>query len=159
MKTPLVMLFVFGCLAAVQAQPTNSFPLWPNGAPGALGSTEKDIPTLTPVWPDSSKATGAAVVICPGGGYAGLAVYEGEHYARFLAEQGIAGFVLKYRLAPAGYHHPAMLQDAARSVRTLRTKAGEWKLDPKKIGIMGSSAGGHLTSTLLTHFDAGKADS
>jgi len=158
MKTPLVMLFVFGCLAAAQAQPTNSFPLWPNGAPGALGTAEKDIPTLTPFWPESSEATGAAVVVCPGGGYAGLAPYEGEHYARFLAEHGIAGFVLKYRLAPAGYHHPSMLQDAARSVRTLRAKAGEWKLDAKKIGIMGSSAGGHLTSTLLTHFDSGKAD-
>ena len=71
---------------------------------------------------------------------------------------GIAGFVLKYRLGPAGYRHPVMLQDAARAVRTVRARAGEWKVDPKRIGIMGSSAGGHLASTLLTHFDAGKPD-
>jgi acetyl esterase/lipase len=108
--------------------------------------------------PDPEKATGAAIVICPGGGYGGLANHEGEHYARCLNESGIAGFVLKYRLGPAGYHHPAMLQDAARAVRTVRAHAGDWKVDPKRIGIMGSSAGGHLASTLLTHFDEGKAD-
>ena len=66
--------------------------------------------------------------------------------------------MLKYRLGPGGYRHPAMLQDAARAVRTVRAHAGEWKLDPKRIGIMGSSAGGHLASTLVTHFDAGKPD-
>jgi acetyl esterase/lipase len=98
------------------------------------------------------------MVICPGGGYGGLAPHEGQDYARFLNEHGIAGFVLKYRLGPGGYHHPAMLEDAARAVRVVRSKAGEWKLDPKRIGIMGSSAGGHLTSTLLTHFDSGKTE-
>jgi acetyl esterase/lipase len=106
-----------------------------------------------------AKATGAAVVICPGGGYGGLANHEGEHYARFLNESGIAGFVLKYRLGSGGYRHPIMLGDAARAVRTVRARAGEWKLNPKQVGIMGSSAGGHLASTLLTHFDAGKPDS
>ena len=113
---------------------------------------------MTPFWPDPSKATGASMVICPGGGYAGLAPYEGEHYARFLNEHGIVGFVLKYRLAPGGSRHPSMLMDASRAVRTVRAKASEWNLDPKRIGIMGSSAGGHLSSTLLTHFDAGKPD-
>jgi len=98
------------------------------------------------------------MVICPGGGYAHLAPHEGAGYARFLNEQGIAGFVLKYRLGSDGYHHPAMLQDAARAVRTVRARAAEWKLNPQKIGIMGSSAGGHLTTTLLTHFDSGKPD-
>jgi acetyl esterase/lipase len=121
-----------------------------------LGKEDKDIPTLTPYLPDPSKASGAAVVICPGGGYGGLAPHEGVDYARFLNEQGIAGFVLKYRLGPAGYHHPIMLQDAARAVRTVRSRAGEWHLDPQRIGIMGSSAGGHLASTLLTHFDQGR---
>ena len=87
-----------------------------------------------------------------------LAPHEGVHYARFLNQYGIAGFVLKYRLGSSGYRHPAMLQDAARAVRLVRARAGEWKVDPKRIGIMGSSAGGHLASTLLTHFDAGKAD-
>ncbi|HEY5481621.1 MAG TPA: alpha/beta hydrolase [Verrucomicrobiae bacterium] len=158
MKINLVMAAFLGWFASAQAQPTNSFPLWPDGAPGALGKEDKDIPTLTPYLPDPGKATGAAVVICPGGGYGSLAPHEGGQYARFLNEYGIAGFVLKYRLGSGGYRHPAMLQDAARAVRTVRARAGEWKVDPKRIGIMGSSAGGHLASTLLTHFDAGKPD-
>jgi acetyl esterase/lipase len=158
MKINLAMAAFLGWAASIQAQPTSSFPLWPEGAPGALGTQEKDIPTLTPYWPDPARATGAAVVICPGGGYGGLAPYEGADYARFLNEYGIAGFVLKYRLGPTGYHHPAMLQDAARAVRTVRANAEQWKLDPKRIGIMGSSAGGHLASTLLTHYDSGKPD-
>ncbi|MCX8091463.1 MAG: alpha/beta hydrolase [Verrucomicrobiae bacterium] len=134
------------------------FPLWPDGAPGARGNSTNDVPTLTPFLPDPAKATGAAIVICPGGGYGGLAEHEGSHYARWLNELGVAGFVLRYRLGSAGYRHPAMLQDAARALRTVRARAAEWKLDPKRIGIMGSSAGGHLASTLLTHFDAGRAD-
>jgi acetyl esterase/lipase len=158
MRICFAMLALFGWFTSALAQPTNSFPLWPEGAPGALGSQDKDIPTLTPYVPEPAKATGAAIVICPGGGYGNLAAHEGQDYARFLNEQGIAGFVLKYRLGSGGYHHPAMLQDAARAVRTVRAKAAEWKLDPKRIGIMGSSAGGHLASTLLTHFDAGKPD-
>jgi acetyl esterase/lipase len=158
MKIFLLMAAFLGFFARSIAQPTNVILLWPDGTPGALGKTDKDIPTLTPFFPPPGKASGAAMVICPGGGYAGLANHEGEHYARFLNEQGIAGFVLKYRLGSAGYHHPAMLQDAARAVRTVRAKASEWKLDRKRIGIMGSSAGGHLASTLLTHFDAGKPD-
>ncbi len=158
MRINLLMAVFLGWLAAAEAQPTNSFPLWPEGAPGALGKEDKDIPTLTPYLPDPAKATGAAIVICPGGGYGGLAPHEGGQYARFLNEAGIAGFVLKYRLGSAGYRHPVMLQDAARAVRMVRARADEWKLDPKRIGIMGSSAGGHLASTLLTHFDAGKPD-
>ncbi len=158
MKTTLCMLGILGCLASTQAQSAQSFPLWPDGAPDALGRDPKDIPTLTPYLPAPDAATGAAIVICPGGGYGGLANHEGDHYARWLNESGIAGFVLKYRLAPAGYRHPTMLRDAARAVRTVRARAGEWKLDANRIGIMGSSAGGHLASTLLTHFDAGKPD-
>jgi acetyl esterase/lipase len=157
-RTTCFMAALFGWLAAAQAQPTNSFPLWPDGAPGALGQADKDIPTLTAYLPEPDKATGAAIVICPGGGYGMLAPHEGVQYARFLNESGIAGFVLKYRLGSSGYRHPVMLQDAARAIRTVRARAGEWKLDPKRIGIMGSSAGGHLASTALTHFDAGKSD-
>ncbi|MGH7972126.1 MAG: alpha/beta hydrolase [Limisphaerales bacterium] len=145
--------------ASTYAQAATSFPLWPNGAPGALGNADKDIPTLTVYLPEPGQATGAAIVICPGGGYGMLASHEGVDYARFLNEQGIAGFVLKYRLGSAGYRHPTMLLDAARAVRAVRARAAEWKVDPKRIGLMGSSAGGHLASTLLTHFDAGKADS
>ena len=158
MKLTFLTAAFFGLLALAQAQPTNSFPLWPEAAPSALGQQDKDIPTLTPYLPDPAKATGAVIVICPGGGYGGLAPHEGADYARFLNEYGVAGFVLKYRLGSGGYRHPVMLQDAARAVRLVRDRAGEWKLDPHRIGIMGSSAGGHLASTLVTHFDAGKPD-
>lgn len=130
-------------------------PLWPNGAPGAMGKEEKDIPTLTLYPAPADKASGAAMVILPGGGYGGLAGHEGKDYALWLNENGVAGFVVKYRLGSGGYRHPRMLEDAARALRTVRTRAEEWKVDPKRIGIMGSSAGGHLASTLLTHFDAG----
>lgn len=151
--------FILACLpAAALAQSAPSFPLWPDGAPGALGKEDKDIPTLTPFLPSPEQATGAAIVICPGGGYGGLADHEGSHYARWLNELGIAGFVLKYRLGSGGYRHPAMLQDAARAVRTVRARAEAWKLDPQRVGIIGSSAGGHLASTLLTHFEAGQPD-
>ncbi|MEO7299525.1 MAG: alpha/beta hydrolase [Verrucomicrobiota bacterium] len=146
------------CVSA-NAQPTNPLPLWPDGAPGALGKEEKDIPTLTAFLPKPESAGGAAMVICPGGGYGGLAAHEGEAYAMFLRDHGVAGFVLKYRLGSAGYRHPVMLQDVSRAVRLVRAHASEWKLDSKKIGVMGSSAGGHLASTLLTHFDSGKPDS
>ena len=133
-------------------------PLWPNGAPGALGTADKDVPTITAFLPDPAKATGAAIVICPGGSYSGLADHEGAGYAEWLAAKGVAGIVLKYRLGTGGYHHPAMLNDAARAVRLTRSKASGWKLDTHRIGIMGSSAGGHLASTLVTRFDAGKVD-
>jgi acetyl esterase/lipase len=156
MRTLLAVLAVSGWAGAVCAQTNQPIVLWPDGAPGALGKEDKDIPTLTPYFPEPGKATGAAMVICPGGGYGGLAPYEGADYARFLNEQGIAGFVLKYRLGSHGYRHPAMLQDAARAVRTVRARAAEWSLDEKRIGIMGSSAGGHLAATLLTHFDSGR---
>lgn len=133
--------------------------LWAGDAPGALGKDDKDVPTLTPYLPDPARATGAAIVICPGGGYSALAQHEGKDYALFLNENGVAGLVLKYRLGSNGYRHPAMLQDAARAVRLVRARAAEWKVDPKRVGIMGSSAGGHLASTLLTHFDSGKPNS
>lgn len=130
--------------------------MWKTGAPGALGDAEKDIPTLTVFRPAEGKANGAAMVICPGGGYGGLASHEGKDYAVWLAEHGITGFVLKYRLGSAGYRHPRMLEDVSRAIRTVRARANEWNLDPKRVGVMGSSAGGHLASTVLTHFDQGK---
>lgn len=133
--------------------------LWPDGAPGALGTEDKDKPTLTPYLPEPDQASGAAIVICPGGGYGGLASHEGADYALFLREQGIAGFVLKYRLGSHGYRHPRMLEDAQRALRLIRARAAEWKVDAGRIGIMGSSAGGHLASTAVTHFDKGQPDS
>jgi acetyl esterase/lipase len=136
----------------------SSVPLWPDGAPGAFGKEEKDLPTLTPFLALPSTASGAAMVVLPGGGYGGLAQHEGRDYALWLNQKGLSAFVVTYRLGSKGYRHPAMLQDAARAVRLVRARAGEWKIDPKRVAIMGSSAGGHLASTLLTHFDAGKSD-
>jgi acetyl esterase/lipase len=131
--------------------------LWPGGAPGARGNDpETDVPTLT-VWrarPET--ATGAAVVICPGGGYGMLAVdHEGKQVAEWLNSLGVSAFVLRYRLGPR-YRHPVMLQDAARAIRTVRARGEKWGIDPHRIAIMGFSAGGHLASTAGTHFDAGK---
>lgn len=144
-------------MSAFAAHAQESFPLWKDKPPGALGSGTNDISTLTIYRPAEGKASGASMVICPGGGYGGLASHEGKDYALWLAEHGITGFVLKYRLGSHGYRHPRMLEDAARAVRTVRARASEWNLDARRIGIMGSSAGGHLASTLLTHFDAGDA--
>ena len=133
-------------------------PLWPGGAPGALGTNANDIPTLTAYLPDATNATGAAMVICPGGGYQFLATHEGNDYALWLNQHGVTCFVLKYRLGSHGYRHPVMLQDAARAVRWVRAHADEFKVDAHRVGIMGSSAGGHLASTLLTHFDGGETN-
>ncbi len=159
MKTITALLCLLCSLNPMTAQTNVSLPLWPDGAPGALGTNVSDIPTLTVFLPAPDKATGAAMVICPGGGYGHLADHEGSHYARWLNNQGIAGFVLKYRLGSKGYQHPAMMNDAARAIRTVRARAHEWKLDTQRVGIMGSSAGGHLASTLLTHWDAGDTNS
>ena len=155
MKAIFALAAVLFLPLGLHAEVLASVPLWPDGAPGALGSTTNDIPTLTPYLPDPTNATGAALVICPGGGYAHLAPHEGRDYALWLNQHGVGGFVLKYRLGSNGYRHPAMLQDAARAVRLVRGRASEWKIDPHRVGIMGSSAGGHLASTLLTHFDPG----
>lgn len=132
--------------------------LWANDAPGALGQADHDIPTLTVYPANPEKASGMGIVICPGGGYGGLAPHEGEGYAKYLAANGVSSFVLKYRLGSKGYRHPVMWGDVSRAMRTVRSRADEWKLNPKLIGVMGSSAGGHLASTMVTHFDAGKAD-
>ncbi|MHC4241678.1 MAG: alpha/beta hydrolase [Planctomycetota bacterium] len=130
-------------------------PLWADGAPGAKGSEDGDKPTLTIYRPPREKATGAAVVICPGGGYGHLAMdHEGHQIAQWLNSFGVAGFILKYRhsRSGSGYGHPAPLQDAQRAVRTVRARAKEWNVDPTRIGILGFSAGGHLASSAGTHF-------
>ncbi|MDR3634692.1 MAG: alpha/beta hydrolase [Isosphaeraceae bacterium] len=150
-----VMLMATAGRAAEEPQVVK---LWPEGAPGAQGTEAADVPTLTVYLPKAELATGASVVICPGGGYGMHAVeHEGTQVAEWLNSLGVAGFVLKYRLGPR-YHHPAMLQDASRAIRTVRARAQEWSLDPKRVGIIGFSAGGHLASTAGTHFDAGKPD-
>ena len=131
--------------------------LWPAGAPGARGQADADKPKLLVHLPDKDKAVGAAVVVCPGGGYATLAMgHEGADIAEWFNSFGVAAFVLQYRHHGGGYRHPAPLDDAQRAMRTVRSRADEWKLDPKRIGIMGFSAGGHLASTAATHFDRGR---
>ncbi len=133
--------------------------LWPAGAPDAKGTTDNDKPTLTVSLPAADKATGAAVVVCPGGGYGGLAMsYEGIDVGQWLNDNGVAAFVLKYRHKGSGYQHPAPLADAQRAIRTVRARANEFGVDPHKIGILGFSAGGHLASSAGTHFDSGKSD-
>jgi acetyl esterase/lipase len=159
MKVLSTAAILFSLLMLSHAEMQKPIPLWPAGAPGALGSNSNDIPTLTAYLPDATNATGAAMVICPGGGYAHLAPHEGNDYALWLNQHGVTCFVLKYRLGSSGYRHPAMLLDAARAVRWVRAHADEYKIDVKRVGIMGSSAGGHLAATLLTHFDAGNSDS
>lgn len=153
---PRLLLLLLAFAAPAWADPPDLVPLWPSGAPDARGTDpEKDVPTLTAFWPDRGTSTVAAVIVCPGGGYGGLAGYEGRDYAVWMSERGIAGFVLKYRLGSNGYRHPTMLHDAQRAIRLLRANAAEWRIDPRRIGIMGSSAGGHLAATAMTHFDAG----
>ncbi len=157
MSTFLMIGFIVCAGVLVEVHAAEPITLWPGGAPGAQGREPVDIPTLTPYLVPKDKATGAAVIVCPGGGYTRLAEHEGRPVAEWLNTIGVQAFVLKYRLGPR-YQHPAPLQDAARAIRTLRARATEWGLDPERIGILGFSAGGHVASTAGTHFDAGKAD-
>jgi acetyl esterase/lipase len=155
--TNLVLLILPLTLCAADEKPKVEL-LWPMGAPGAVGTEDRDKPSLTISLPPADKANGTAVVVCPGGGYGALATgHEGKDPADWLNRHGIAAFVLRYRLGPR-YHHPAPIQDAQRALRLVRSRAKEWKLDPKRIGIWGFSAGGHLASTAATHFDDGKPD-
>jgi len=156
--------------AAQQAD--NVFDLWPGDPPGepvyegelpeeeTLGGGRIRFvhhPTITLYQPDPEVANGAAVVICPGGGYGILAAgHEGIAVANWLNDHGITAIVLKYRHSP--YRHPVPMHDAQRAVRLVRHHAEGWGIDPKRVGIMGFSAGGHLASTVATHFDAGDSE-
>ncbi|HEV8483126.1 MAG TPA: alpha/beta hydrolase [Blastocatellia bacterium] len=151
------MLLAIATLAQNRPQEPNPVLLWPNGAPGAVGKEDADQPWLLIHLPASSKATGAGVVVCPGGGYGHLAMdHEGKQIAEWLNSLGVAAFVLKYRLGPR-YRHPAPLQDAQRALRYVRLHAKDFGLLGDRLGIWGFSAGGHLASTVGTHFDAGNA--
>lgn len=157
MKTLLASTLLLASLILCRAQMQNVIPLWPNGAPGALGTSSNDIPTLTPYLPDPKKATGAAMVVLPGGGYAKLAAHEGNDYALWLNQHGVTCFVLTYRLGSSGYRYPVEFQDGTRAIRWVRAHASDYNIDANLIGMMGSSAGGHLTSMVITHFDVGDA--
>ena len=158
----IIAVFLCPCGGAEKASVSHEVTLlWPGGAPGAKGDAAGDKPKLTIYLPPKQKATGAAVVICPGGGYGHLAMdHEGRQIAEWLNSLGIAGFILEYRhsRSGAGYRHPTPMLDAQRAIRTVRSRARQYGIDPKRIGILGFSAGGHLASTAATHFDEGKAD-
>jgi acetyl esterase/lipase len=131
-------------------------PLWTGEAPGAKGKDMADTPGVF-IYP-AKTPNGAAVVVCPGGGYGGHAMdHEGVQIADWLNKHGITAVVLKYRLG-AKYNHPIPLTDAQRTMRYVRANAKEWKVDANRVGIMGFSAGGHLASTVGTHFDRGQKD-
>lgn len=139
--------------------PIESGPLWPDKAPtGPGGQPEDENATLSVFLPPAERATGAAVVVCPGGGYATHVLRtEGPRMARWLNEHGIAGMVLEYRLPQGRPFVP--LVDAQRAIRTVRANAQAWRIDPARVGILGFSAGGHVASTAATHFDAGDKSS
>jgi acetyl esterase/lipase len=137
-------------------EPAERVRLWPGDAPGALGTADHDIPILA-WWPAKTAAPTAAMIVCPGGGYGGLADHEGTDYAKWLNAQGISAFVLRYRLGSKGYRHPVMLGDVSRAVRLVRHDHDRLGIDPKRVGVIGSSAGGHLALTLCLRGDDGDA--
>jgi acetyl esterase/lipase len=132
--------------------------LWPGTTPGALFGPPADVPALQVFLPAAETATGSSIIICPGGSYSYLSPHEGRLIGKWLAKNGIAGFVLRYRLAPK-YHYPVQLADGQRAIRFVRSHAEQWKLDPTRVGILGFSAGGHLASSTATHYTDGDPDS
>jgi acetyl esterase/lipase len=176
MKSLFIALFSLMVFSGTSAQ-NGILPLWEGDPPNYQETGEitvwdtSDIvrisnvqkPDIAIFLPSKKNATGEAVVICPGGGYRILAYdWEGSDIARWLNSKGVAAFVLKYRLPHSESNivpHKSPLMDAQRAMRLVRSKAEKWNVDPGKIGIMGFSAGGHLASTLSTHFDAGNPDS
>ena len=148
----LAFRFLFPTLARSQ-----EILLWPAGAPGAKGTAAVDKPSITP-YPAVTKPNGAAVVIFPGGGYSGLANdHEGKQPALWLNTLGVSAFVVKYRLGSAGYRHPIEMGDGQRAVRWVRANAAKYGIDPKRVGVLGFSAGGHMAATVSTHYDEGNA--
>ncbi len=133
--------------------------LWPDGAPGAKGEAETDKPDLTIYLASGPQKVSTGVIVFPGGGYVHLAVdHEGAQIAAWLNSYGISAFVLRYRLGPK-YHHPIELGDGQRAVRYVRAHAKDYGIDSQRIGVWGFSAGGHLASSVGTHFDQGKPES
>lgn len=159
----LVAIWQYQASSSEQKKMSTSYPkpetmlLWPDGAPGALGDDDADKPTLTAYLPDAKKVAESGVVVFPGGGYGSVCEEkEGARVAEWFRERGVATFVVRYRVAPK-YHHPSPLTDAQRAIRIVRSRAAEWGVKPDRIGTMGFSAGGHLTSCTGTMFDKGDA--
>jgi acetyl esterase/lipase len=152
-------MMLFLCMLLASPEPVR---LWAGDAPLAVGKAEADVPMVTAYLLPKDKANGAAVVICPGGGYGFLAMdHEGKQAAEFLNTIGVQAFVVKYRITGKDRPGPllhAPLLDVQRAIRTVRANASEWNIDTKRVGVWGFSAGGHLASTAGTHFDAGKPE-
>src|ERR1700757_1560676 len=149
----LCCLLVLSLAQLVHAQAGAAIPapifLYPNGAPGALGNAEADKPRMYAFLP-KKRSTSAAVLVIPGGGYQIVAIgHEGFQIATWLNAQGMAAFVLDYRVAP--YRYPVEIDDGRRAMRLIRAHAAEYGIDPNRLGVWGSSAGGHLASSLGTH--------
>jgi acetyl esterase/lipase len=152
MKTTTKLLVIAAMMMATTtaiAQKGTVRILWENGAPNNNGNPT-DTAKITVYLPSAKQATGRAVVCCPGGGYSHLAMeHEGTDWASFFNQQGIAFIVLKYRMPRGNFSVP--ISDAEEAIRTVRRNAKSWNIDPQQVGIMGSSAGGHLASTIATH--------
>lgn len=159
MRALLIALVCVSVLDAAQnvapiIQEPQTIPLWPGRAPGATGDAPGDVPTLTIYMPPNTTGPMTAVIVAPGGGYRTLSMNkEGRIPATYLNSLGVAAFVLKYRLGPK-YRHPIELGDMQRAIRTVRSRANEWRIAPDRIGVMGFSAGGHLASHASTQLDA-----
>ena len=167
MRSATVLLILVAGVASAQAPATparpnpnaepETIPLWENGAPGALGDTDADRPTLTIFRASGRQVSGTSVIVAPGGGYTNLSMNnEGRNVAAWFNSMGVTAFVLKYRLGPR-YHHPIELGDAQRAIRLVRSRAAQFGVAPDRIGMMGFSAGGHLAATAGTKFDDGKS--
>ncbi len=159
MHLQFITLAAWFMLAATAAAQPRMELLWPNVAPGALGTEDTDKPAVFIHLPSADRANGTAVVVCPGGGYGALAMdHEGRQVAEWLNARGVAAFVLRYRLGPR-YRHPVQIGDAQRALRLVRSRAAQFGVAADRIGIWGFSAGGHLASTAATRFDQGNPDS
>lgn len=165
LKALTITLFAFvllegGTLAAetIKPAPTERIALWPGKAPIGDGKFEDCVKELEVFLPPPGKSNGAAIVLCPGGGYVRhVTDREGYPIAQWLNEHGVATIILEYRL-PVQRHQVPLL-DAQRAIRLTRANAAKWKIDPHRVGILGFSAGGHVASTATTHFDPGNAAS
>ncbi len=154
-----ILLFVCIALSSLSASAAEWQSLWPDGAPGAQGTAAHDVPALLPFPAKPDNNTGCAVVVCPGGGYGGLAMdHEGHQIVEWLNNRGVSAWILRYRLGSKGYHHPIQQGDVLRAIRTVRAGAVAHGVDPDRSGVWGFSAGGHLASTAATHFDRGNPD-
>jgi acetyl esterase/lipase len=179
MSRILVAVFLPAFFASSAAAAFQSVLLWPNGAPGSEGKSAEEVvrlndngehivssvhhPSITPYLPAKEKSTGAAVIILPGGGHSELWMdHEGSNVAQWLSDHGVAAFVLKYRLAhEKGSTYTIdgdALLDVERAIRLVRSRAAEWGLDPRSVGVMGFSAGGELAALASTRYDAGSPD-